>query len=281
MKTRICLLALLWTLAMTLQAQSYDQLWKKVNQLANDDLPQSAIVEAQRIYDKAKAERNVPQMMKAHLMVITFRGHIFPDSIPVDVKGLEEWAESPELEAHERAVLYSILGGVHIYNDFEKGDRFLKLSLKDSLTLIHYPAGKMVPMVRSMETSRMYMEDNLLDLLVRRAIDYWKKRKPKELQKTILQTYQMLARQYERIGNRAARVLTLIDAYPDASEEQLRQWIKEYGDLDVCAEIYLRLGENTQLKRTERVSLLREGIKRYPNYIRINLLKEEEQDLQH
>ena len=175
MKTRIFLLTLLWMLVLTLQAQSYDQLSKKVNQLANDDLPQSAIVESQRIYDKAKAERNVPQMMKAHLMVMTFRGHISPDSIPVDVKGLEEWAESPELETYERAVLYSILGGVHISKDFEKGDRFLKRSLQDSLTLVDYPAGKMVPMVRSMETSRMYMEDNLLDLLARRAIEYWQK----------------------------------------------------------------------------------------------------------
>ena len=282
MKTRMFLLTLLWMLVLTLQAQSYDQLWKKVNQLANDDLPQSAIVESQRIYDKAKAERNVPQMMKAHLMVMTFRGHISPDSIPVDVKGLEEWAESPELETHERAVLYSILGGVHISKDFEKGDRFLKRSLQDSLTLVDYPAGKMVPMVRSMETSRMYMEDNLLDLLARRAIEYWQKyqwRNFNEVQKTIGQTYQMLARQYERIGNRAAWVLTVIDAYPEAGEEQLRQWIKDYGDLDVCAEIYLRLGKNTQLKPAERVSLLREGIRRYPNYTRINLLKEEEEDL--
>ena len=282
MKTRIFLLTLLWMLVLTLQAQSYDQLWKKVNQLANDDLPQSAIVESQRIYDKAKAERNVPQMMKAHLMVMTFRGHISPDSIPVDVKGLEEWAESPELETYERAVLYSILGGVHISKDFEKGDRFLKRSLQDSLTLVDYPAGKMVPMVRSMETSRMYMEDNLLDLLARRAIEYWQKyqwRNFNEVQKTISQTYQMLARQYERIGNRAAWVLTVIDAYPEAGEEQLRQWIKDYGDLDVCAEIYLRLGKNTQLKPAERVSLLREGIRRYPNYTRIDLLKEEEEDL--
>ena len=283
MKTRIFLLSLLWTLVLTLQAQSYDQLWKKVYKLADeDDLPKSALVESQRIYDKAKAERNIPQMMKAHLMVMTFRGHISPDSIPVDVKGLEEWAESPELETHERAVLYSILGGVHINDDFEKGDRFLKRSLQDSLTLIDYPAGKMVPMVRSMETSRMYMEDNLLDLLARRAIEYWQKfqwRNFNEVQKTIGQTYQMLARQYERIGNRAAWVLTVIDAYPEAGEEQLRQWIKDYGDLDVCAEMYLRLGKNTQLKPAERVSLLREGIRRYPNYTRIDLLKKEEENL--
>ena len=92
MKTRIFSLVLLLVLAVTLQAQTYDQLWKNVEQMKQKDLPKSVIAEAQRIYDKAKKERNVPQMMKAYLTMMDSRGSITPDSIPVDVKGLEEWA---------------------------------------------------------------------------------------------------------------------------------------------------------------------------------------------
>ena len=280
MKTRMFLLTLLWMLVLTLQAQSYDQLWKKVYKLADeDDLPKSALVETQRIYDKAKAERNVPQMMEAYFMTMSLRGYVSPDSIPLDVKGLEDWAESPEWEVYERAVLYSILGGVHISKDFEKGDRYLKLSLKDSLALIDYPTSKMKPLVRSYASGG----DNLLHFLARRAIELWERNQwraqAEEVRKTISQTYQMLAGQYKRKGKRSAWLMIALDAYPDATEEQLRQWIAEYGDLDVCAEVYLRLVERHEMKIMEKVDLLREAIKRYPNYTAINALKNEEKAL--
>ena len=280
MKTRIFLLALLWTLALTLQAQSYDQLWKKVYKLADeDDLPKSALVETQHIFDKAKAERNVPQMMEAYFMMMSLRGYVSPDSIPLDVKSLEDWAESPEWETHEKAVLYSILGGVHISKDFEKGDRYLKLSLKDSLTLIDYPTSQMKPLVRSYASGG----ENLLHFLARRAIELWErnqwKAQAQEVRKSISKTYQMLAGQYKRKGNRSAWLMIALDAYPDATEEQLRQWIAEYGDLDVCAEVYLRLTKRHEMKIKEKVDLLREAIKRYPDYAGINALKNEEKAL--
>ena len=105
MKTRIFLLALSLVLAITLQAQTYDQLWKNVEQMKQKDLPKSVIAEAQRIYDKAKKERNVPQMMKAYLTMMNSRGSITPDSIPVDIEGLEEWAEASSTQVQDKAVL--------------------------------------------------------------------------------------------------------------------------------------------------------------------------------
>ena len=120
MKTRIFLLTLWWMLAMTtLQAQTYNQLWKKVEQMEQKDMPKSVITEAEKIYAKAKAERNVPQMMKAYLMKMACRGNITPDSIAVDIKGLEEWAEASSTQVQDKAVLYSILGGICIRDDFE------------------------------------------------------------------------------------------------------------------------------------------------------------------
>ncbi len=249
------------------------------------DLPKSVIAEAQRIYDKAKKERNVPQMMKAYLTMMNYRGQISPDSISVDIKGLEEWALQKETEAQDKAVLYSILGGVCIRDDFEKGNRYLHLSLKDSLKLVDYPAEKLVPMVETGETSRLYFDNNLYDLLARRAIQLWEQNlwnvQQEETRKTIQETWQSLLHIYKVRNMRSAWLLTALDAYPQADEKQLRTWMKEYGDLDVCAEVYLRLAQ-WMLREDEpakRLALLREGIKRYPHYNRINALKNEEKEI--
>ena len=285
MKTRIFLLTLSLVLAITLQAQTYDQLWENVEQMEQKDLPKSAIAEALRIYDKAKKERNVPQMMKAYFTMMDSRGSITPDSIPVDVKGLEEWAEATSTQVQDKAVLYSILGGICIRDDFEKGNRYLRLSLKDSLKLVDYPAEKLVPMVKPGETSQLYFDNNLYDLLARRAIQLWKQNQwnaqQENTRETISQTFQSLLHIYKVKGMRSAWLLTALDAYPQADEKQLREWMQEYGDLDVCAEVYLRLSrwmlrENNP---AERLALLREGIKRYPQYNRINALKNEEREI--
>lgn len=285
MKTRIFSLVLLLVLAVTLQAQTYDQFWKNVEQMKQKDLPKSVIAEAQRIYDKAKKERNVPQMMKAYLTMMDSRGSITPDSIQVDVKGLEEWAEASSTQVQDKAVLYSILGGICIRDDFEKGNRYLHLSLKDSLKLVDYSADKLVPMVKSGETSQLYFDNNLYDLLARRAIELWNQNlwnaQQEYTRRTISQTYQSLLNIYKVKGIRSAWLLTALDANPQADDKQLREWMQGYGDLDVCAEVYLRLARwmLRDNNPAERLALLREGIKRYPQYNRINALKNEEREI--
>ena len=284
MKTRIWLLVLAWMLAWNMQAQSYDVLWKNVEQMEKKDLPKSVIAEAQRIYDKAKTERDVPQMMKAYLTMMTWRGNISPDSLAVDIQGLEAWAAEPGIAIQDKAVLNSILGGVFIREDFEKGNRYLLQSLEDSLKLVDYPAEKLVPMVKSGETSRLYFDNNLYDLLARRAIQLWEQNQwnaqQEDIRKTIQTTYQSLLHIYKVKGMRSAWLLTALDAYPQADEKQLREWMQEYSDLDVCAEVYLHLVNRIpRLEEKERLALLREAIARYPRYYRINVLKNQERNL--
>ncbi len=283
MKIRILLLAISMMFAVALQAQTYDQLWKRVQQMEQKDLPKSVIAEAQAIYQKAKAEQNVPQMMKAYLTMMVYRKSISPDSLAVDVKGLEEWAASPQTEVQDRAVLYSILG--EEVDDFDMSNEYLRLSLKDSLKLVDYPAEKLVPMVKTGETSRLYFDNNLYDLLARRAIRLWKENQwnpqREAILQTVQQTYQSLLHIYKEKNMRSAWLLTALDAYPQVDESQLRAWMVEYADIDVCAEVYLRLAERMQQQDepAKRLALLREGIKRYPNYNRINALKNEEKEI--
>lgn len=285
MKARIFSLIWMMMFVVAMQAQTYNQLWKNVEQMEQKDMPKSVITEAEKIYAKAKAERNVPQMMKAYLTMMACRGNITPDSIAVDIKGLEEWAEASSTQVQDKAVLYSILGGICIRDDFEKGNRYLHLSLKDSLKLVDYPAEKLVPMVKSGETSQLYFDNNLYDLLARRAIELWNQNQwnvqQEDTRKTISQTYHSLLHIYKVKDMRSAWLLTALDAYPQADEKQLCEWMQEYGDLDVCAEVYLRLAHRMLRDNnpTERLALLREGIKRYPQYNRINALKNEEREI--
>ena len=140
----------------TMQAQSYNYLWKQVEEQEKKDLPKSVIAGAQTIFEKAKAEKNAPQMMKAYLTMMAYRGEIAPDSIEVDRNYLKAWVEDKTTSVVDKAVLHSILAGLYIEQDFEKGNAYLLASLKDSLTLFEYPAGKLVPMVKVGVTSRLY-----------------------------------------------------------------------------------------------------------------------------
>ena len=152
-----------------MQAQTYDNLWKELEVLERKDLPKSVISEAMKIYDKAKAEQNVPQMMKAYLTAMEYRSLLTPDSLKVDMNGLEQWA-SQTGSMEDKAILYSILGEMTMPADVKKGLGYLQASLKDKDRLLLIPVEKLRPMVRVGETSKRYFRDNLYNLLARRAI---------------------------------------------------------------------------------------------------------------
>lgn len=152
-----------------MQAQTYDKMWKELEGLEQKDLPKSVISEAMKIYDKAKAEQNVPQMMKAYLTAMQYRSLLTPDSLHIDLKGLEQWA-AQSTRAEDKAVLYSILGEMTMSDSIKKGFNYLQLSLKDKDKLLLAPVEKLKPMVKVGEASKRYFHDNLYNLLANRAI---------------------------------------------------------------------------------------------------------------
>lgn len=288
-KLRIFGIILFIISAMTVaQAQSYNKLWKQVEELEKKDLPKSVIAGAKKIYEKAKDDKNVPQMMKAYLTMMTYRKEISLDSLDTDLKYLEQWVDDAALSVGDRAVLCSLLGELTIRKNPEDGIKWLDESLKDSLILMKQQASDWAPLVVEGETSRRYFNDNLYDLLVRRAVGLWHRnlrgvwrKKIPEIQQ---RAYQPLLNFYQQQGNRSAWLLTALDAAePDgAKEEQLRAWIQEYGDVEVCAEVYRKLGGIVGVLKknpAEQLALLREAIKRYPHYERVNMLKNIEQEI--
>ena len=268
-----------------MQAQTYERQWKKVEELEKKDLPKSVVEAAQTIYVKAEKEKNVPQMMKAFLTMMAYRNEISPDSLQVDLQKMEAWASSSQTSVPDKAVLYSIMGEIillkgmdALQEEADKANDYLKKSLQDSLVLVNYDAEKLTPLVVTKETSKRYFNNNLYELLARRAISIWKKniwRKHwEEIDGNIKRTYQSLLNIYQEKGMREAWLLTALDAFPNADEKTLRQWMKNYGDLEVCAEVYLKLANSYQTATKERLALLREALVRYPDYERIQALKE-------
>ena len=276
-----------------MQAQTYERQWEKVKELEKKDLPKSVVDVAQTIYVKAEKEKNVPQMMKAFLTMMSYRNEISPDSLQVDLQKMEAWASSSQTSVPDKAVLYSIMGEIILLKgmdvlqeEADKANDYLKKSLQDSLTLVNYDAEKHTPLVVTKETSKRYFNNNLYELLARRAISNWEtnnwRKQKEEIAGNVKRTYLSLLNIYKKKGMREAWLLTALDAFPNADEETLRQWMKEYGDLEVCAEVYFRLSQMMRRKGkfpAERLALIREGIERYPHYERINVLKKEEQEV--
>lgn len=240
----LSLIALLvMSLLAPLQAQTYDRMWKELEVLERKDLPKSVVAEAMKIYDKAKAEQNVPQMMKAYLIAMQYRALITPDSLSVDIDGLEQWAQQ-STHAVDKAVLYSILGEMTIPDSLKKGFAYLQLSLKDKEQLLAASAEKLKPMTEIGEASRKYFRDNLYNLLSRRAIQIMQQYRWQAAAKgnqtndlpadvdtmerfvtwqivpesdcdfsaAIMQTYQSLLKAYDTDADRPAWLLTGIDA---------------------------------------------------------------------
>jgi F420-dependent methylenetetrahydromethanopterin dehydrogenase len=64
---QICMMVLLSLgIAPWAKAQTFDKLWKQVEQAEQKSLPQTVIQLTDRIYKKAETERNSPQMLKAY-----------------------------------------------------------------------------------------------------------------------------------------------------------------------------------------------------------------------
>ena len=226
-----------------IQAQTYDNLWKELEVLERKDLPQSVISKAMKIYDKAKAEQNVPQMMKAYLTAMQYRSLLTPDSLKVDMNGLEQWA-SQTGSVEDKAILYSILGEMAMSADVKRGLGYLQASLKDKDRLLLVPVEKLRSMVRVGEASKRYFRDNLYNLLARRAIQIMQQYRWQaaakanqtnslsvdmtdmdqfvtyqfvpvsdyDLTAAVMQTYQSLLKAYDTETEREGWLLTGIDA---------------------------------------------------------------------
>ena len=107
----ICKIAL-WSMLLgwgiCAQAQSYEKLWKQVEQAQKKSLPQTVVNLTGEICQKALAEKNSPQLLKAYLCRAVFQERLTPDSLYTRLNEMEQWAAT-ETNETDRAILHSIL----------------------------------------------------------------------------------------------------------------------------------------------------------------------------
>ena len=279
---------------MPIQAQSYKKMWKEVEAFEKKDLPKSVLESARAIYQKAKAEQDAPQMMKAYLTMMNTRYQITPDSLETDIEFLKKWAET-EKDSVDAAVLYSILGEIVMQKSPQEAMEYLLRSLQPVTELGDCSAESYVPLVENGEASVLFEGNKMYPMLAHRALDlmrnnrYRLARTDVNIEKQIAKIYTGLLSYFSEKGERAAYVLTRlaeidfsIDAYPaNLRLEAYQQLIDSYGEVETCAEVFLNKAKalRRDMKQKEALEVLEKGIKTYPKFQRINALKDLVQEI--
>ena len=181
------------------QAQTFDKLWKDVEQVQKKSLPKTVIKLTDGIYQKGEKEKNSAQMLKAYIWRMKTQETLTPDSFYVGLKGLEQWAKQTD-QPMDRAILHSLIADIYANyaarnqwqlrqrteivgenpstdmrewtaNMFvEKVRANIKETLADSVLLLKTSSRNYIPFVELGETSEYYHHD-MYHLLASRGIE--------------------------------------------------------------------------------------------------------------
>lgn len=255
------------------QAQTYDRLWKEVAQAEKKDLPQTVISLTSDIYRKAKAEKEVPQMLKAYTWRMKYRESLTPDSFFVDLKGMEQWAATADKPV-ERAVLHSLVAEMIAnyaqmnrwemrqrtnleagevpaqLNEWSRNlfvDKVLEqteAALKEAPLLIETSTRTYLPFVELGKASEYYHHD-MYHLLASRSIEELSRLQglgeDARVNARIERIYQEMLDAYGKPGDVDARVLTTLDylKWRKASDAGFRPYRAPKGLIGLTQDPYL------------------------------------------
>ena len=197
---QMCMLVLLWLgVIPAMQAQTFDKLWKEVEQAEKKSLPQTVIKLTGEIYQKGEMEKNSPQMLKAYMWRMKYRDMLTPDSLYTGLQELKQWAKQAD-KPMDRAILHSLIAGM--YADYAANNQWqlrqrteiageapsadmrewtanmfvekvrtnVKEAMADSVLLLNTSSRTYIPFVELGETSEYYHHD-MYHLLASRSIE--------------------------------------------------------------------------------------------------------------
>ncbi len=256
-----------------LQAQTYDQLWKQMEQAQKQGKPQTAIELSGNIFRKAETEKNSAQMLKAYIQRAELRDQLTPDSFYVNLQNLEQWAETAE-KPLDRAVLHTLVAGFYanygaqnqwqlrqrgeIVNEDPSvdirewsGNMFVqqvlthtRAALKDSKLLLESSSQVYVPFVTQGATSAYYKHD-MFHLLGTRGIESLNSIRSLDKDTLVTQeietVYQSLISAYRQQESDEALVLVSLDylLWKQGNANAVPYRVKQPGKIGLAQDAYI------------------------------------------
>lgn len=269
------IITLLITVFAMLQAtaQTYDNLWKQADIIAQKDQPKSEIGVMKKIISKATAAKDYGQLLAAEIRQAILWREISPDSLTPNVKRMETEAlkaKDPVL----KAVRYAVLGKVYREVNGKKSEEFFKKALEQPELLARNASTGYVPLtLKGVDGSSFY--NDLLHLIGFEA----------DSKEAYLQLYTY----YNKVGNRGAACLCaykLIEKYRQDDVREVRKskylqtidsLIHVYQDIPEAGELaveHFRFMEGaTDAKPQDKLNYINYALSRWGEWSRMNVLR--------
>lgn len=269
------ILSLLIALFATMQvaAQTYDNLWKQAEIIAQKDQPKSEIAVMKKIIAKASVAKDYGQLLAAEMRQMTLWKEISVDSLTPNLKRMEAEVlkvNDPAL----KAVRYAVLGKVYCDMNEKKSQEFFKKALEQPELLAKHTSTEYVPLTLKGVDGSSFNND-LLHLIGFEA----------DSKEAYLQLYTY----YNKVGNRGAACLCaykLIEKYRQDDVREVKKskylqtidsLIQVYQDIPEAGELaveHFRFMEGaTDAKPQDKLNYINYALSRWGGWSRMNELR--------
>lgn len=269
------IITLLITVFAILQAtaQTYDNLWKQADVIAQKDQPKSEIGVMKKIISKATAAKDYGQLLAAEIRQAILWREISPDSLTPNVKRMEAAAlnaKDPVL----KAVRYAVLGKVYREVNGKKSEEFFKKALEQPELLARNASTGYVPLTLKGVDGSSFNND-LLHLIGFEADSK--------------EAYLLMYTYYNKVENRGAACLCaykLIEKYRQDDVREVRKskylntidsLIHVYQDIPEAGELaveHFRFMEGaTDAKPQDKLNYINYALNRWGGWSRMNVLR--------
>ena len=287
------IITLLITVFAMLQAtaQTYDNLWKQADIIAQKDQPKSEIGVMKKIISKATAAKDYGQLLAAEMRQMILRKEISADSLTPNVKRMKAEAlnaKDPVL----KAVRYAVLGKVYRDHPYgievedassyqnrlevngKKSEEFFKKALEQPELLARNASTGYVPLTLKGVDGSSFNND-LLHLIGFEADSK--------------EAYLLMYTYYNKVGNRGAACLCaykLIEKYRQDDVREVRKskylntidsLIHVYQDIPEAGELAVEhfrfMEEATDTKPLDKLNYINYALNRWGGWSRMNVLR--------
>lgn len=260
----IALLALQQTVA-----QTYDNLWKQAEIIAQKDQPRSEIAVMKKIIAKASAANDYGQLLAAEMRQMTLWKEISADSLEPNVKRMEAEVlkeKNPVL----KAVRYAVLGKV----SEKKSQEFFKKALEQPELLARHTSTEYVPLTQKGVDGSSFNND-LLHLI--------------GFESDSKEAYLLMYTYYNKVGNRGAACLCAYKLIEKYSQDDVREVKKSkylhtidslihvYQDIpeagELAVEHYRFMERSSDAKTLDKLNYINYALSRWGGWSRMNELR--------